>query len=81
MTDGQHRHDFAWSLDIIMAVRVRDTRERLGFTHAQLADMIDIPVQEMIDLEIGKTTLTPGRLYTIAQALGVPVGWFFHEVN
>ncbi|MDJ0685150.1 MAG: helix-turn-helix transcriptional regulator [Alphaproteobacteria bacterium] len=81
MTEGEQRHDVAWSIDITIAIRVRNTRERLGYSQAELAEMIEIPLQEMIDLEIGKTHITAGRLYTIAKALGVPLDWFSDEAT
>jgi transcriptional regulator with XRE-family HTH domain len=46
-------------------------------TQQQLADLIGITFQQAHKYEKGTNRVTAGRLYTIARALGVEVGYFY----
>jgi transcriptional regulator with XRE-family HTH domain len=49
----------------------------LGMTQNQLADLIGVTYQQAYRYEKGINRVTAGRLYWIAEALGVEVSYFF----
>ena len=49
----------------------------LGLTQQQLAELIGVTYQQAHKYEKGINRIAGGRLYTIAQALGVEVGFFY----
>ncbi len=49
----------------------------LGLTQQQLAEMIGVTYQQAHKYESGLNRISAGRLFEIAQVLGVPVSWFF----
>ena len=53
----------------------------LGLTKRQLADLIGVTYQQAHKYERGINRVAAGRLYTIAQALGVEVSYFFEELQ
>src|SRR3954451_10833358 len=57
--------------------RVRERRLSLGLTQQQLAELIGVTCQQAHKYEKGINRIAGGRLYTIAQALGVEVGFFY----
>lgn len=48
-----------------------------GLTQAEIADRIGITLQQLSKYERGVNRLSAGRLWALARALGVEVGWFF----
>ena len=53
----------------------------LGLTQHQLAELIGVTYQQAHKYEKGINRIAAGRLYTIAQALGVDVGYFFDGMD
>ena len=53
----------------------------LGLTQQQLADLIGVTYQQAHKYERGINRIAGGRLYTIAQALGVEVAFFFEGIG
>ena len=49
----------------------------LGLTQQQLADLIGVTYQQAHKYERGINRVSAGRLYEVAQVLGVPVSYFF----
>jgi len=49
----------------------------LGLSQQQLAQMIGVTYQQAHKYERGLNRISAGRLFEIAQVLGVPVSWFF----
>jgi transcriptional regulator with XRE-family HTH domain len=49
----------------------------LGLTQHQLAERIGVSYQQANKYETGLNRVSAGRLYQLAQALGVAVGYFF----
>ena len=49
----------------------------LGLTQQQMAELIGVTYQQAHKYEKGINRVAAGRLFTIAQALGVEVGHFF----
>jgi transcriptional regulator with XRE-family HTH domain len=64
-------------VDRHVGARVRDRRILLGMTQQQLAELIGLTFQQAHKYEKGTNRVTAGRLYTIARALGVEVGYFY----
>ncbi len=53
----------------------------LGFSQQQMADLIGVTYQQAHKYERGINRISAGRLYEIAQVLGVPVGYFFEGLE
>jgi transcriptional regulator with XRE-family HTH domain len=67
-------------VDRQVATRVRQRRTMLGLSQQQLAELIGVTYQQAHKYEAGANRISAGRLYEIAQALGVGVGYFFQDV-
>ncbi len=57
--------------------RIRERRIMLGLSQQQMANMIGVTYQQAHKYERGINRISAGRLYEIAQVLGVPVSFFF----
>jgi transcriptional regulator with XRE-family HTH domain len=53
----------------------------LGLSQQQLAKMIGVTYQQAHKYERGLNRISAGRLYGIAQVLGVPISWFFEGLK
>ena len=53
----------------------------LGLTQQELAELIGVTYQQAHKYEKGINRIASGRLFTIAQALGVDVGYFFDAMD
>ena len=71
----------AQDIDRHIAVRIRERRIMLGLTQQQLAELIGTTYQQAHKYEKGINRIAAGRLFTIAQALGVDVGYFFQDAG
>jgi transcriptional regulator with XRE-family HTH domain len=67
----------AEDIDVFVGNRMRARRTMLGLTQQQMADVIGVTYQQAHKYEKGVNRIAAGRLYQIAQALGVEVGFFF----
>jgi transcriptional regulator with XRE-family HTH domain len=61
--------------------RIRERRVMLGLSQQQLAQMIGVTYQQAHKYEHGLNRISAGRLYEIAQALRVPVSWFYEGLD
>ena len=52
-----------------------------GLTQQQVADLIGVTYQQAHKYESGVNRIAAGRLYLIAQVLGVDVGYFFEGLE
>jgi transcriptional regulator with XRE-family HTH domain len=68
-------------VDRYVGVRIRERRIMLGLTQQQMADLIGITYQQAHKYEKGINRVAAGRLYSIAQALGVEVGYFYEGLH
>ena len=59
--------------------RLRQMRQRAGYTLEQLAEMVEITSQQIHKYEAGRNMMNTDRLQQIADALSVPVQEFFLE--
>ncbi|WP_337998297.1 helix-turn-helix transcriptional regulator [Oleispirillum naphthae] len=61
--------------------RIRERRIMLGLSQQQMANMIGVTYQQAHKYERGINRISAGRLYEIAQVLGVPVSFFFEGLT
>jgi transcriptional regulator with XRE-family HTH domain len=71
----------AQDVDRHVGARMRERRIMLGLTQQQMAELIGVTYQQAHKYEKGINRIAAGRLYNIAQALGVDVGYFFEGLN
>jgi len=71
----------ASAADRHVGTRIRERRVMLGLSQQQLAQMIGVTYQQAHKYERGLNRISAGRLYEIAQVLGVPVSWFFEGIS
>ena len=77
MTDSRVARRRAEDVDRHVGVRMREQRIMLGLTQQQLAKLIGVTYQQTHKYETGTNRITAGRLSSLAQALGVEVGYFY----
>jgi transcriptional regulator with XRE-family HTH domain len=71
----------ALDVDHYVSLRIRQRRIMLGLTQQQMAELIGVTYQQAHKYENGVNRIAAGRLYTIAQVLGVDVGYFFEGLQ
>ncbi|HLO78309.1 MAG TPA: helix-turn-helix transcriptional regulator [Magnetospirillum sp.] len=64
-----------------VGARIRERRIMLGLSQQQMADLIGVTYQQAHKYERGINRISAGRLYEIAQVLGVPVNYFFEGLD
>jgi transcriptional regulator with XRE-family HTH domain len=67
----------AHDADRHVVMRMRERRIMLGLTQQQMAELIGVTYQQAHKYEKGTNRISAGRLFRIAQALDVEVGFFF----
>jgi transcriptional regulator with XRE-family HTH domain len=68
-------------MDLHVGARIGERRIMLGLSLQALAELIGVTYQQVHKYEKGINRLAVGRLYQIAQALDVEVGYFFAGVE
>jgi transcriptional regulator with XRE-family HTH domain len=76
-TTGRGR---AIDVDRAVSMRIRQRRIMLGLTQQQMAELIGVTYQQAHKYETAINRISAGRLYQIAQALGVDVAYFYQDV-
>lgn len=82
-TDVGHRSEFlslrrnAKDADKHVGQRIRERRIRMGQTLQQMADMIGVTYQQAHKYERAINRISAGRLFAIAEVLGVDIGYFY----
>ena len=71
----------AQDTDRHVGARMRERRVVLGLTQQQMAEIIGVTYQQAHKYEKGINRIAAGRLYHIARALGVEVGYFFEGLG
>jgi transcriptional regulator with XRE-family HTH domain len=74
-------HDPSWHVDRHVGRRLRARRLALGLTQQQMAGLIGVTYQQAQKYETGANRMTAERLFTVAQALGVNVDYFFERLD
>lgn len=67
----------AHPVDVHVGKRVRHRRWLTGMTQQQLAEQVGIKFQQIQKYETGANRVSASRLWDIAEALDVPVNFFF----
>lgn len=67
----------AKEVDRYVGGRIRERRIMMGLTQQEMAELIGVTYQQAHKYERGINRVSAGRLFDIAQALGVPVSHFF----
>ncbi len=78
---GNGRKPTTREVDAHVGARIRERRVLLGLTQLELADLIGVTYQQAHKYERGINRVSAGRLYDIAQALQVSVGFFFEGLE
>ncbi|WP_417269991.1 helix-turn-helix domain-containing protein [Celeribacter sp.] len=68
-------------VDVHVGKRVRHRRWMVGMTQQQLAEKVGIKFQQIQKYETGMNRVSASRLWDIAEALGVPVSFFFEGAD
>jgi transcriptional regulator with XRE-family HTH domain len=68
-------------MDYHVGARIRQRRILIGLSQHHLAEMIGVTYQQAHKYEKGVNRISAGRLYTIAQALGVDINFFFEGLG
>ena len=68
-------------VDVHVGKRVRHRRWMVGKTQQQLAEQVGIKFQQIQKYETGMNRISASRLWDIADALTVPVSFFFEGID
>ena len=68
-------------VDVYVGKRVRHRRWLIGMTQQQLAERVGIKFQQIQKYETGANRVSASRLWDIADALEVPVSFFFEGLQ
>jgi transcriptional regulator with XRE-family HTH domain len=68
-------------LDRHVSARIRERRVMLGMTQQALAEQIGVTYQQEHKYERGVDRISAGRLFLIAQALGVSIDFFYEGLG
>jgi transcriptional regulator with XRE-family HTH domain len=68
-------------VDAHVGKRIRHRRWMVGMTQQQLADKVGIKFQQIQKYETGMNRVSASRLWEIADALGVGIGFFFDGLD
>ncbi len=66
-------------IDLIVGNNLRTMRKASGITQQDLGRAIGVSFQQVQKYEIAHNRISASRLWRAAQALGVPVNFFFRE--
>ncbi len=61
--------------------RIRQRRNALGMSQETLADALGISYQQIQKYEVGAARVMASRLWDIAEALEVDIGYFFEGIQ
>jgi transcriptional regulator with XRE-family HTH domain len=65
------------TIDVHLGKRLRRRRRLLGLTQQQLAGACGVRFQQIQKYECGANRISAARLWQLAEALEVPVGYFY----
>jgi transcriptional regulator with XRE-family HTH domain len=68
-------------VDLHVGSRVRLRRKMLGLSQEQVAERVGLTFQGVHKYERGRNRISASRLLEFAQILGVPVTFFFDDVD
>ncbi len=68
-------------VDVHVGKRIRHRRWMVGMTQQQLAEKVGIKFQQIQKYETGMNRVSASRLWDIADAVSVPVAYFFEGLT
>lgn len=68
-------------VDLFVGTKIRQRRNRLHIDQDTLAKRVGVSFQQIQKYERGTNRVSASRLYDIAQALSVPIGYFFEDLE
>ncbi|MEJ2816399.1 helix-turn-helix transcriptional regulator [Caulobacter sp. CCG-8] len=68
-------------IDVHVGKLIRARRRAIGMSQDELAPAIGVSFQQVQKYELGSNRVSASKLFAIAQALGVPVGTFFADLE
>jgi len=68
-------------IDDYVGKRLRRRRRLLGLTQQSLGEMVGIRFQQIQKYECGANRVSAARLFELAEALGVPVQYFYEGLS
>ncbi len=68
-------------VDTHVGKRIRQRRGMIAMTQQELADLVGIKFQQIQKYETGANRVSASRLWDIANAMEVPVGFFFLGIS
>ena len=68
-------------IDVHLGKRLRRRRRLLGLTQQQLAEPVGVRFQQIQKYECGANRISAARLWQLAEALEVPVGYFYDGLS
>jgi transcriptional regulator with XRE-family HTH domain len=68
-------------IDVHVGLQVRLRRKELKISQEKLADALGLTFQQVQKYERGANRISASKLYEIARALHVPIGWFFEGLS
>ena len=69
------------AIDAHIGARIRLQRNIAGMTASALADVLGVRYQQINLYETGKSRISAGNIYLIAEALDIPVSFFFDGMS
>ncbi len=72
-----HTFEHKESIEVHLGKRLRRRRRTLGLTQQQLADKVGVRMQMIQKYECAANSLSAARLWLLAEALEVPVSYFY----
>ena len=67
-------------LMLVIGRRMRHRRRTLGLTQQKLADLCALRPQMIHKYECGANQISAARLWRLARALEIPIGYFFENM-
>ena len=68
------------TVDRHVAARIRQKRNELDITQETLADALGVTFQQVQKYEKGTNRVSAGRLFSIANLMGVEISYFFEGI-
>jgi len=68
-------------IDVLVGRRARERRTLQGMSQTAVADKLGLTFQQLQKYERGHNRISASRLYELAQIFGVPVAYFYEEME
>lgn len=68
-------------IDVYVGSRIRSRRTLIGYSQEKLGSSLGVTFQQIQKYERGANRVGSSRLYNIAQALDVPISFFFDDYS